>query len=1312
MKTDGLICIRLFLFALPLPLFAIPFTQKYRFEVYPVNKCPMNRNEFSRASAKRKCLNETRFLCAPNNNLSSLIEFCTDAKKSRFQEGNCVRLEGTGDLNHYNCEERFLYGCPNVSYIDEEIYNYPACLMINQKDHCFSAENQCPNSTANPGSVNDKNLDIHKDETYGVAYFIGVVIALVPVAALILIIAFDIRRNRVLERRKRKYEHLEEQWERAWKNKTKIKVYHSIGILVGCAGAGKTTLLMRLRKRTFKEILNLEIKSTELMDVHVDEFFIDSTSNHLKVQPQQNSSKYSYFACSKNLVCDEEATQTGYKEARPADTREDVNYESQPTTQPQEETTINLTPTKDTSNDDMEESRFSDFVEDKENVPLIKTQNKVHRIFQIKTKDKSLITNVKLENIIEVVRSVEKNDSGNKFVSFFDFGGQFIFYASHQIYMRPEAFYILVVDISKPFDERVHKTESTEEEIEFAYMTYFEYYTFWLNSINAVSKEAPVILVATHADGRSEHDIETYFDEFWKRLGTRKELRAHLSHDRKFAVKFPKSKNEPLEKLDDIESCIVKLVENQQHWGDAVPSSWIFLEYIIKYLQQSFKVIEKEKLWLPNNQVPTEFQMHKDEMNDFLLFLHTVCSVLYFPEKNLEDVVILDVQWFVDAFRYIFTDKTLAKNDDFFGEFTTFRKTGELSDELLKKMWGKESENESFLSYKDYLLRYMQRLGLLAIRSDKDGKLRYFVPCINKRILNLEILGELKQSSIFCFSFSEISTFDFHRLIIRCLEYWNSFVHGQEECIYHNAAFFQHKHHIIAICICGNHIQLQLFVSQKSSVEEKIQSDVRSTVHSILENNFKKEHISVGYKCIKSKFCDKNDMSFFEEDALEDKFCQTCIPSHEIYAEELRWPPKFRKFDRTVSEIHKFRGENARLLNGIHGACREGLVRNFTFFLDKELKDKVDLLSKHDPEGFNALHAAAFGGNTSIFQRLIEKGMDIKQQTTQGQFSVLHIAIQQGNTELCEKILKRDEENRELVNLQNFEGENAIHFAARYGNLKLLSYFHEHKYDMEETNKNKENILHIVCKNKQLDACKLILGKLPDLMETLSEYDWRPIHYCAESGHCEIFKQLSSRGANLEAVSTKKRTILHIACNAGNLNMCQSILEEVPKLISYIDKKGRHAGHFTARSGNVDLLKLLRKKRLDIEAEASDGLTILHLACLEKHVQMCEYILAEFEDMVGKLTDTGLNAAHFTCIVCREEQLDQSMQLRAKKIVSMLEKHDADLLKQVTKNRNSVLTLAHSNKLDMLYNYLMKEFDDLPKLPDTITLEEAAEVRK
>lgn len=114
----------------------------YRFEVHAVDKCPMNKSEFEEAALRMNCSRDTRYLCAPDRNLSNLIEFCTDIKRSLFGPEKCVRLEGTGYLNHYDCGE-FSSGCPSMAYNDDAIYKYPACLSINRNLNCFVADTNC-----------------------------------------------------------------------------------------------------------------------------------------------------------------------------------------------------------------------------------------------------------------------------------------------------------------------------------------------------------------------------------------------------------------------------------------------------------------------------------------------------------------------------------------------------------------------------------------------------------------------------------------------------------------------------------------------------------------------------------------------------------------------------------------------------------------------------------------------------------------------------------------------------------------------------------------------------------------------------------------------------------------------------------------------------------------------------------------------------------------------------------------------------------------------------------------------------------------
>lgn len=130
----------------------------YRFEVYPVNKCPINESDFEEAAIRMNCSQNTRYLCAPDRNLSSLIEFCTDVRRSLYGPDNCVRLEGRGYLNHFNCVG-FSSGCPSTHYNDDEIYRYPACLSINRDLNCFIADTNCRER-----STNTYYMYLHFDE--------------------------------------------------------------------------------------------------------------------------------------------------------------------------------------------------------------------------------------------------------------------------------------------------------------------------------------------------------------------------------------------------------------------------------------------------------------------------------------------------------------------------------------------------------------------------------------------------------------------------------------------------------------------------------------------------------------------------------------------------------------------------------------------------------------------------------------------------------------------------------------------------------------------------------------------------------------------------------------------------------------------------------------------------------------------------------------------------------------------------------------------------------------------------------------------
>lgn len=49
--------------------------------------------------------------------------------------GNCVLLDGTGDLNHFRCKDKFNEGCPTKPYNDDEIYKCKKPIHISVNDY-------------------------------------------------------------------------------------------------------------------------------------------------------------------------------------------------------------------------------------------------------------------------------------------------------------------------------------------------------------------------------------------------------------------------------------------------------------------------------------------------------------------------------------------------------------------------------------------------------------------------------------------------------------------------------------------------------------------------------------------------------------------------------------------------------------------------------------------------------------------------------------------------------------------------------------------------------------------------------------------------------------------------------------------------------------------------------------------------------------------------------------------------------------------------------------------------------------------------
>ncbi|XP_062583973.1 uncharacterized protein LOC134245729 [Saccostrea cucullata] len=126
----------------------------------PVTACPKDGLTWLSNSFKLQCPNDTLgrslYQCVPNDDRSSLVEFCLRGSIGRYEAETCPFAVSSGHLDAINCSS-FLKGCLKEPYLTNEVYKYPTCLEINPQKSYYLADGIC---------INKKSHEIPKSTTF------------------------------------------------------------------------------------------------------------------------------------------------------------------------------------------------------------------------------------------------------------------------------------------------------------------------------------------------------------------------------------------------------------------------------------------------------------------------------------------------------------------------------------------------------------------------------------------------------------------------------------------------------------------------------------------------------------------------------------------------------------------------------------------------------------------------------------------------------------------------------------------------------------------------------------------------------------------------------------------------------------------------------------------------------------------------------------------------------------------------------------------------------------------------------------------
>ena len=245
-------------------------------------------------------------------------------------------------------------------------------------------------------------------------------------------------------------------------------------------------------------------------------------------------------------------------------------------------------------------------------------------------------------------------ENGKKFrVNIWDFGGQEIYHATHQLFLTKRSLYLLVVDTRREHSD----------------------FYYWLNVIELYGDDSPVLIIKNEMQDRSteinERELRGQFSNLKATLAT------NLATNRGFT-----------EILEEIKYCIKAL----PHIGDPLPKIWVRIREALEFEPRSYITLDDYI------SICCEHGLTRQEEQILLSsYLHDLGIVLHFQDDPiLKRFLILEPTWATGAIYQVVDSYTVLMNSGIFNRSN------------LTSIWS----NQEYSVMQDELLQLMLKFSL------------------------------------------------------------------------------------------------------------------------------------------------------------------------------------------------------------------------------------------------------------------------------------------------------------------------------------------------------------------------------------------------------------------------------------------------------------------------------------------------------------------------------------------------------------------------------------------------------------------------
>ncbi|VDI66942.1 Hypothetical predicted protein [Mytilus galloprovincialis] len=322
-------------------------------------------------------------------------------------------------------------------------------------------------------------------------------------------------------------------------------------------------------------------------------------------------------------------------------------------------------------------------------------------------------------------------------VDIWDFGGQDVYYVTHQLFICYRGTFILVFDGSKQMNDRLDVKSYLPGVSE--YPTTSVYLLHWVNSILTYCKNTKdgypkILFVATHKDLLHKHSVENRRREITRSLEILFENHSGRHHLIFNPLIFVNATDKSDREMRMVKDQIVSIAFSHPKWGEQMPVAWITLELQIALRVEKDEFVLTKDALIAINTHETSVPLNEQALQTFLKIQNSLGKIIYFNVKKLNNYIIINPLCLIQVLKSIVTIREhWPSGPDFSRTLLELSCKGIISKENIFQIW-QQPEFSNLLPYKDFMIEILCHLDILVEQKrydiDTDDQVieRYLVP--------------------------------------------------------------------------------------------------------------------------------------------------------------------------------------------------------------------------------------------------------------------------------------------------------------------------------------------------------------------------------------------------------------------------------------------------------------------------------------------------------------------------------------------------------------------------------------------------------